>query len=169
MFKNANRPSILLIGGCGYVGSYLYECLVEAGCKPIVCDKLIKSNPLAIPVVQKDYAALESEELALYDAIIWFAGHSSVQLALADPDGALANNCLNLYNLAKKLKPTTKLIYASSGSPYSKIGTISSASRESDLVQIPVQNAYDISKFAFDYLAQNFLSNFYALRMGTVS
>lgn len=134
-----------------------------------MCDKLIKSNPLSIPVIQKDYAALDAEELALFDAIVWFAGHSSVQQAVADPDGALANNCLNLYSLAKKLRPTTKLIYASSGSLYSKIGTISSASRESDLVHIPVKNAYDISKFAFDYIAQNFLSNFYALRMGTVS
>lgn len=134
-----------------------------------MCDKLIKTNPLSIPVIQKDYAALDAEELAEFDAIIWFAGHSSVQQAVADPDGALANNCLNLYNLARKLKPATKLIYASSGSLYSKAGAISSASSESDLVQIPVQNAYDISKFAFDYLAQNFLSNFYALRMGTVS
>ena len=169
MFKNGNQPKVLLIGGCGYVGSYLYERLVEAEFKPIVCDKLTKSNPQSIPVVQKDYAELGAEELSAFDAVVWFAGHSSVQQAVADPNGALANNCLNLYSLAKKLKPTTKLIYASSGSLYSKIGTISSASRESDLVQIPVQNAYDISKFAFDYLAQNFLSNFYALRMGTVS
>lgn len=169
MSKNANQPSVLLVGGCGYVGSYLYGCLIKAGYKPVVCDKLIKTNPLSIPVIQKDYAALDAEELAEFDAIIWFAGHSSVQQAVADPDGALANNCLNLYNLARKLKPATKLIYASSGSLYSKAGAISSASSESDLVQIPVQNAYDISKFAFDYLAQNFLSNFYALRMGTVS
>ena len=134
-----------------------------------MCDKLIKDNPLSIPVIPKDYAALDEEELAAFDAIIWFAGHSSVQQAVADPEGALANNCLNLYSLAKKLKPATKLIYASSGSLYSKAGAISSASSESDLVQIPTQNAYDISKFAFDYLAQNFLSNFFALRMGTVS
>ena len=135
----------------------------------MVCDKLIKNNPLSIPVIQKDYATLSSEDLAAFDAIVWFAGHSSVQQAVTDPDGALANNCLNLYSLAQRLRPSTKLIYASSGSLYSKSGAISFASRESDLVQIPVQNAYDISKFAFDYLAQHFLSNFYALRMGTVS
>jgi nucleoside-diphosphate-sugar epimerase len=40
---------------------------------------------------------------------------------------------------------------------------------ESFLASIPSQNAYDISKFAFDYLAKNFLGNFYALRMGTLS
>ena len=68
------------------------------------------------------------------------------------------------------MRPNTKLIYASSGSLYSaKQDEALTPASEHDLVKIPYQNAYDISKFAFDYLAENFLTNFYALRMGTVS
>ncbi len=162
--------SVLLVGGCGYIGSYLYARLNEVGIAPAVCDHQTRQNPAGIPAVSRDYASLTEEELAQFDAVVWFAGHSSVQQALADPQGALANNCLNLFSLAKKLRPTTKLIYASSGSLYSApVGQSLSPSRESDLAHIPYQNAYDISKFAFDYLAENFLSNFYALRMGTLS
>jgi nucleoside-diphosphate-sugar epimerase len=67
------------------------------------------------------------------------------------------------------LSAHTKLIYASSGSLYStKFAPVVPAS-ETSLASIPSQNAYDISKFAFDYLAKSFLGNFYALRLGTVS
>ncbi len=162
--------SVLLVGGCGYIGSYLFPRLKELGLDPAVCDHLTRQNPAGIPAVARDYSTLTESELAQFDAIVWFAGHSSVQQALADPQGALANNCLNLFSLAKKLKPSTKLIYASSGSLYSApVGQPLTPSSESDLAHIPYQNAYDISKFAFDYLAENFLSNFYALRMGTLS
>lgn len=154
---------MLLVGGCGYIGSYIYPRLKELGLEPAVCDHLTRQNPANIPAVARDYANLTDEELAQFDAIVWFAGHSSVQQALADPQGALANNCLNLFGLAKKLKPTTKLIYASSGSLYSApVGQVLSPSRESDLAHIPYQNAYDISKFAFDYLAENFPKILYA-------
>lgn len=169
MLKTNYRPNVLLIGGCGYIGSYLYGRMIEAGWKLFVCDKLLKKNPLSIPLFQKDYSNLSVEELSSFDVVVWFAGHSSVNQAIADPDGALMNNCLNLFNFAKKLNSHTKFIYASSGSLYSSTAKNPSASLESDLVKIPAQNAYDISKFAFDYIAQNFLSNFYALRMGTVS
>ncbi len=162
--------SVLLVGGCGYIGSYLFPRLKELGLDPAVCDHLTRQNPAGTPTVARDYSTLTESELAQFDAIVWFAGHSSVQQALADPQGALANNCLNLFSLAKKLKPSTKLIYASSGSLYSApVGQPLTPSSESDLAHIPYQNAYDISKFAFDYLAENFLSNFYALRMGTLS
>jgi len=162
--------SILLIGGCGYIGTFLYEQMSRLDLHPTVCDLLVRGNPLGVPVVEADYASLSAETLSGFDAVVWFAGHSSVQQALKDPQGALANNCLNLFGLAQKLKPGTKFIYASSGSLYSApVGKSLSPAGEADLAQIPYQNAYDISKFAFDYLAENFLSNFYALRMGTLS
>ena len=162
--------SVLLVGGCGYIGSFLYSRLVEEGVSPRVCDYLSRGNPLGLPVLEQDYATITSEELAGFDVVVWFAGHSSVPQSITDPEGALANNCLNLFSFAKRLKPTTRLIYASSGSLYSvAVGAQPLPSRESDLAHIPYQNAYDISKFTFDYLAEHFLSNFYALRMGTVS
>jgi nucleoside-diphosphate-sugar epimerase len=92
-----------------------------------------------------------------------------VPLSTIDPEGALKNNCLNLYSFAQRLPDTTKLIYASSASLYSSRAEHTPYSSEESLVNIPSQNPYDISKFAFDYMAKGFLKNFYGLRMGTLS
>jgi nucleoside-diphosphate-sugar epimerase len=160
---------VLLIGGCGYIGTYLYPRLREAGFDVTVCDRLARGNPLGIEVIQGDYVDLDEATLRQYGVVLWFGGHSSVGQSVQDPNGAVANNCLNLFTFAKKLHPSTKLIYASSGSLYSTKGAQATPASELAVAQIPSQNAYDISKFAFDYLAQNFLENFYALRMGTLA
>ena len=101
--------------------------------------------------------------------MLWFGGHSSVNQAIQDPNGAVTNNCLNLFSFAKKLHPTTKFIYASTASLYSVSGDQAKPSSEASGTSIPSQNPYDMSKFAFDYLAKNFIENFYALRMGTLA
>jgi UDP-glucose 4-epimerase len=160
--------NVLLVGGCGYIGSYLFECLIANGFTVSVCDKLSRGNPLNLPITSLDYNDLTPEELARFETILWFAGHSSVGQSITDPQGAIANNCLNLFSFAKKLPATTKLIYASTASLYPLNDTLAPLTEDS-LIRIPAQNAYDISKFAFDYLAQHFLSRFYGLRMGTVS
>jgi UDP-glucose 4-epimerase len=159
---------ILLIGGCGYVGSYLFQRLIAQGFRVSVCDKLARGNPLALPIEAFDYNDLTPEVLAPFDAVLWFAGHSSVGQSITDPQGAIANNCLNLFSLAKKLPTTTKLIYASTASLY-PLDESAAPISEGSLIRIPAQNAYDISKFAFDYLAEHFLERFHGLRMGTVS
>jgi UDP-glucose 4-epimerase len=162
--------SILLVGGCGYIGSYLYQNLSELKVNLVVVDDLRRKNPADVPVMIRDYTSLSDKELERFDIVIWFAGHSSVPLAQSDPQGALANNCLNLFSFAKRLSRSARLIYASSASLYStKKGNKCIPSSESDLVKIPDQNPYDISKFAFDYLAAHFLPNCFALRMGTLA
>jgi nucleoside-diphosphate-sugar epimerase len=162
--------SILLVGGCGYIGSYLYKNLCGLETDLVVVDDLRRKNPATVPTLTRDYSSLSETELERFDIVIWFAGHSSVQLAQSDPQGALANNCLNLFSFAKKLNPSARLIYASSGSLYSsKKESKCIPSAENDLVSIPYQNSYDISKFAFDYLAGHFLKNCFALRMGTLA
>ncbi len=160
---------ILLIGGCGYIGCYLYQQLERAGFAVTVVDQLKRGNPLGLNVIEDDYANLQQDFLGQFDAVLWFGGHSSVGQSMADPDGAVVNNCLNLFSFAKRLTGRTKLIYASSGSLYSTKSALLVPASESSLASIPSQNAYDISKFAFDYLAKSFLSNSFALRMGTVS
>ena len=161
---------VLLVGGCGYIGSYMYGKLRQSSFGVTVVDRGARGNPGAIPsVIDAGYDSLDEATLARFDAVLWFGGHSSVSQSVEDPKGALSNNCLDLFNFAKKLRPETKLIYASSGSLYSSKGINTVAASEASLAVIPSQNPYDISKFAFDYIAQNFLENFYALRMGTLS
>ncbi len=165
----ARASRVLLVGGCGYVGSHLHRHLVKDGFKVSVCDRGDRGNPQSLDVIGQDYALLEADFLAGFDTVLWFAGHSSVGRAVQDPSGALANNCLNLLSFARKLAPGTRLVYASTGSLYSTADNQAPPADERSLARVPSQNAYDISKFAFDYLAEHFLSDFHALRLGTVS
>ncbi len=165
----AASQKTLLIGGCGYIGSYLYQQLERAGFAVTVVDQLKRGNPLGLDVIEEDYSNLQPDFLHQFNSVLWFGGHSSVGQSMADPDGAVVNNCLNLFSFAKRLAGHTKLIYASSGSLYSTKSVPVVPASECSLASIPSQNAYDISKFAFDYLAKSFLDNFFALRMGTVS
>lgn len=163
---------VLLIGGAGYIGSYLHGRLLADGIEADICDLGLRDNG-AVPVkFQTDYAALTEAMLAPYSAIVWFAGHSSVPLATKDPSGALTNNCINLAALRRRAPESARLIYASTGSLYSTPvastkGEVALSS-EDDIIY-PNNNAYDMSKFCFDYMAQGFLKNFVALRLGTVS
>lgn len=160
---------VLLIGGCGHIGSYLYLRLKSAGARVTVCDMGVRGNPLETNLVARSYQSLTKEFLQRFKAILWFAGHSSVGSSVIDPQGALSNNCLDLYDFAKKIPADCKFIYASTASLYSTEEAIPEFSDENSLLKIPAQNPYDSSKFAFDYIAGNFLQNFYGLRMGTVS
>lgn len=158
---------ILLIGGCGYVGSFLREHLTQDGFDVDVCDSMMRGNPAGEPLFPLDYAQLSIRDLREYGHVLWFAGHSSVASANQDPQGALRNNCLNLFELAQKLAPGARLVYASTASLYSRPVGESRPGRENDSIA-PCDGAYDISKFAFDYIARQFVSRFVGLRMGTV-
>ncbi len=57
-----------------------------------------------------------TSDFAQFDAILWFAGHSSVARALADPCGAIQKNTSNLVGLVEKLSEQQTLIYASTAS-----------------------------------------------------
>jgi len=159
---------ILIIGGCGYIGSYLYSSLRRDGFEVDICDTCVRGNPGGYRIqFMCDYQLLSPNILSSYTHVLWFAGHSSVADASHDPIGALRNNCLNLFELTQKLAPSTRLIYASTASLYSSDQATPPAGHEDDTI-CPGNNPYDISKFAFDYIASGFVRNFIGLRMGTL-
>lgn len=161
---------ILLIGH-GYVGSYLRPVLEAAGCRVTVCEQAV-SRLAGVPnAVHCRYQELTIGDLADFAAILWFAGHSSVPMALKDPDGAIANNCLDLLQLAKRKPLSTRLIYASTGSVYSVEqgpgAAVPPTMDETETLLNPV-NPYDCSKISFDALARCFATAVTGLRLGTV-
>lgn len=160
---------ILLVGSCGYIGSYLYPLLHKNGYTVTLCDEMLRGNPAGLSVNYSRYQDLSTEFLSKIDAVLWFGGHSSVGASIEDPKGALANNCIDLYQFALRLPLHAKLIYASTASLYSTRSSRVQRSDETSLIMIPDQNSYDTSKFAFDYFAKNHLTNFYGLRMGTLA
>jgi len=161
---------ILLIGH-GYVGSYLRPQLEAAGWHVTVCEQAIAKLAGVPNAVHCRYQELTIGDLADFGVILWFAGHSSVPMALKDPDGAIANNCLDLLQLAKRKPLRTRLIYASTGSVYSvELGAgaaVPPTMDETETLLNPI-NPYDCSKISFDSLARCFATAVTGLRLGTV-
>lgn len=166
--KNSNKQ-VLLVGGCGYIGTYLYEKLIKSGLSVTICDDNRRGNPLGLEILNCDYQTLDKDFLSKFGVVLWFAGHSSVQQSINDPENAILNNCLNLFEFCKKLSRETKFIYASSASLYSTSETTPEPASESTLLNPSSNNPYDVSKFAFDYIATHFLESFYGIRMGTLA
>ena len=167
----SDAMNVLLIG-YGYVGSYLYPLLLEAGHNVVVCDRDSKFVTDVMDALPCAYQELTAKDFREFDTILWFAGHSSVPMALEDPGGAVSNNCLDLLSLARRKATRTKLIYASTASVYSVEasdlpGRQPPEMTESETRLSPV-NPYDCSKISFDALARCFATNVVGLRLGTV-
>ena len=159
---------ILLIGGCGYIGSRLYETLKAEGRSVDTLDLEKRGNFINPDNIKMDYAEASPSLLAKYDHVLWFAGHSSVGMSHEDPAGALANNLLHLFQLRRKMNPSQRLIYASTGGIYNAVAEGGAGAKETETRFNPA-NAYDISKYALDVMMRNYAENFAALRLGTLA
>ena len=156
---------LLLIGGCGYVGSCLYEAFKADGRQIDTLDLEKRGNFVNPDNIKMDYAEVTAQFLAKYDVILWFAGHSGSEISQEDPAGALQNNMLHLFALQQKLSPEQRLIYASTATVYNAIS--GDAVQETENRFNPT-TAYDISRFALDAMMGVYGDNFAALRLGSV-
>ena len=161
----------LLLVGHGYVGSFLRLVIEGTGARVTVCDE-DASRLVGVPnALHRRYQTLSAADLADFDIILWFAGHSSVPKAMQEPLGAISNNCFDLLDIARRKRAGTRLIYASTASLYSMAHsdphTAPPTLDESQTRLDPV-NPYDSSKVAFDALAACFAENLTGLRLGTV-
>jgi UDP-glucose 4-epimerase len=161
----------ILLVGHGYVGSFLLPVLTQAGYDVSVCDQNVDRLAGVRNAMRCRYQELTIADLADFKIILWFAGHSSVPMSLSDPDGALANNCLDLLHFARRKQLNARLIYASTASVYSAIqpedGPVPPPLDESETRLDPV-NPYDCSKISMDALARCFANAITGIRLGTV-
>jgi nucleoside-diphosphate-sugar epimerase len=154
---------ILIIGGDGYIGSYLNQNLpyeitsIDIGWfnekYSIICD----------------YNSLSEEFISKFDTVILLAAHSSVKMCEGDYTYAFNNNVINFINLLNKIKNINKrikLVYASSSSVYGATGE--NIVDETYLSFIP-HNNYDITKHVSDLYAEFSGVEYYGLRFGTVN
>jgi UDP-glucose 4-epimerase len=159
-----NRPEILLLGAMGYIGSRLFSHLTAAGYRVTGVDR---RAPAGGPILARDYRDLNGIDLAPFGTVIWLAGHSSVKISVDEPAEAFENNVSGLLRLVQRLQPAQRLIYASSASLYSGNESTDSITTE-ETIGFQYQNAYDLSKYAFDKLISTIGTNFCGLRFGTV-
>ena len=158
------QTEVLLIGALGYIGSRLLTHLRAAGHTVTALDR---AAPAGGDVLAADYRSLAETELGRFGTVVWLAGHSSVKMAIDAPADAFDNNVCGLLRLAQRLRPTQRLIYASSASLYSGNESPSHVITE-EVIGFQYQNAYDLSKYAFDKLISTLGVNFCGLRFGTV-
>lgn len=145
--------NILVIGGCGYIGSALYRHLSTQGHDVESVDIERRGNPGIDNNQMINYAHLSRFDA--HDAVIVMAGASSVAEAKANPYGAFMGNLVHLGQLTQRLNGQP-LIYASSAAVHAPILR-------------PASNMYDATKSAADAIVPQLYPETWALRFGTVA
>jgi len=154
---------ILLIGGCGYIGSRLYSLLSKNYNVTSVdlewFDSFVPHN------FCRDYNKLNKTFINRFDVVILLAGHSSTQMCIDNAKASYANNVGNFVNLIEKIKDT-KFIYASSSSVY---GNFKDRLATEKVLGFAPNNFYDLTKHIIDLHASLYPIEYYGLRLGTVN
>jgi UDP-glucose 4-epimerase len=114
-----NKPSILLTGGAGYIGSHTYVALIEAGFTPVILDDFSNSKPAVLARLQRitDQAVqcqhgsvvdvdlvqglIERHQIA---AVIHFAGFKAVGESVAQPLKYFENNLGGMMALLRAMQ-----------------------------------------------------------------
>ena len=140
------KKKILIIGGCGYIGSRLISFFDKKYFLVEILDNETYGDPIKINNYKSDFKNLSINKLKKYDFLVFLAAHSSVKSCNRDIDGAINNNIINTKKLIDKIKkiPKINFIFASSAAIYN--GTFKPAQEENKINFIPNQ-LYDISKF----------------------
>lgn len=148
-----SKPSVLLLGGCGYVGAALQQHLTNIGHVVGVVDLLKRGCAGQTDINNCDYRVFHEESLNRYDVVIHLAGASSFAQAEADPYSAFKSNLTGLVDLTRRLSKNQRLFYASSAS-------VTSTGTQS--------NMYDVTKRTAEKVLPLVYPNSLALRFGTV-
>ena len=150
---------VLIIGGEGYIGTYLHKHLITQG-----LDVEVYGNR------RLDYNNLGREYLSRFSHIVLLAGHSSVQCCNGPLESPWKNNVRNFKNLVDKTDNRQTIIYASSASVYGAKDV--KRLYAEDEISIDFVNNYDLTKVSLDLLAMKFMSEgrrLIGLRFGTVN
>ena len=150
---------ILIIGGRGYIGSYLFNYLSKQG-----IDVQIFGDR------QQDYNLLGRIFLSHFTHIVLLAGHSSVLRCNGPLESSWKNNVRNFKNLVDKIDNRQTIIYASSASVYGDKDT--KPLYTEDDISIDYVNNYDLTKVSLDLLAMRYINEgrkIVGLRFGTVN
>lgn len=160
-----NKEKILIIGGCGYIGSSLFLFLRNKEYSVSTVDAEWFGNYVNSRNIKKNYSRLEKKFLNTFDVVILLAGHANYYMCQRNMKEAFRNNVINFVNLLGKLSDQ-KFIYASSSSVYES-AKMKTVTEESD--RYTPASFYDLTKKQIDEYAQLSTVNFYGLRLGTLS
>ena len=155
---------ILIIGGCGYVGSALNNYLKNHEITNVDLNwfsDITFGNSISVDFRDEALTPIIRES----EVVILLAGHSSVKMC-DDRLSSYYNNVRNFVELTNRLTPKQKFIYASSSSVY---GNTNASEIAEDNVDFSPINYYDMTKLHIDHIAQLSGLDYYGLRFGTVN
>ena len=156
----------LIIGGCGYIGSRLFNYLKRKDYNVTSLDLELFGNP-NIPNTKVNYNVLTKEDIARFDNVILLAGHSSVKMCESNMIGCFRNNVQYFVELLSKISQNQKFIYASSSSVY---GNVNRNIVTEECEEYVAGSFYDLSKAEIDHYVKIFDKvSYYGLRFGTVN
>src|SRR5262245_31035017 len=150
----SSRPTILVTGGAGYIGSHCCRALDRAGYQPVIYDNLSTGHRsfVAGPLVVGDIAdkATLARTFAEHDivAVMHFAASSLVGESVADPQKYYLNNLAGTLALLDAMRSAgcTRLVFSSTGAVY---GNADSQALPENYPCAPI-NPYGASKWMIE-------------------
>ena len=174
-----DKPTVLVTGGAGYIGSHAVLALRDAGYGVVVIDNLVTgfdwAVPDGVPLVRGDIADQPLVEATLRDhdvkAIMHFAGSVVVPESVENPLKYYHNNSAKTRDLIESAVRVgvPHFIFSSTAATY---GTPDVAAVREDTPQRPI-NPYGMSKLMTEYMLRDVAAahpmNFCALRYFNVA
>ena len=160
--------NILVVGGAGYIGSYMCKYLSKNGYNPVVLDNLIYGHRQAVkygPFFKgsMDDSALLDQIFSEYQiaAVMHFAAFCYVGESVLQPARYYRNNVANTLNLLEVMlkKRVSRFIFSSSCATYGEPVEIPITENH---IQNPI-NPYGRSKLMVEEILEDF-SNAYELK-----
>jgi UDP-arabinose 4-epimerase len=157
------KPTVLVTGGAGYIGSHVCRALAHAGFTPVVYDSLIYGKPERVqwgPLVQgdiRDRAALDAAfQTHKPVAVMHFAALISVGESVTQPLETYDVNFLGSFNLCQAMRASgvDTIVFSSTAAVY---GTPKVVPIVEDAPKMPI-NPYGASKWAVEGLLDDLTS-----------
>jgi UDP-arabinose 4-epimerase len=171
MGSMAERGSILITGGAGYIGSHCSKAVAAAGFRPIGYDNLstghadfVRWGPLVIGDVRDSAKIADTIREYRVQAVMHFAALSAVGESVVDPEAYFLNNVGGTLGLLRGMREAgcERLVFSSSGAVYGNPGRepLAECAAGSPL------NPYGRSKFMIEQMLSDFRA---AYQFGSVS
>ncbi|MBK1990392.1 UDP-glucose 4-epimerase GalE [Sphaerospermopsis aphanizomenoides BCCUSP55] len=158
------KPTILVTGGAGYIGSHTVLALVQAGYEVVILDNLVYGHrDLVEQVLQVELIEGDIEDRPLLDhlfqthqieAVMHFSAYTYVGESVTNPDKYYRNNVLGTLNLLEAMLAASiqKFVFSSTCATY---GVPKFIPLTEDHPQHPI-NPYGMTKLMVEQILSDF-------------
>lgn len=148
---------ILVLGGCGFIGSHVVEELLSRNYEVVVYDNFSNSSPNVLNRFKKEVIVSNSLEQAFehtIECVIHLAGYKSVRESIEQPLKYYRNNFCETVHLLELMEQhnVKNLIFSSSATVY---GTATPPYDEDFQTGVGITNAYGRTKYFIEEMLKD--------------